>query len=223
MSNISAKEWLAFVKKSAQINETAAKEMNDYARIVWNDPNRTRLILNFAYDAIQKYGNASATLSALLYDSIASIEGLALPAAELASPPTYPMVAEAINGTMKHAQQTEAVANTVSRLVKYTGQTTLIQNAARDGAEAAWIPSGRETCPFCIILASRGWEYVKEGASVEHLHSNCDCSYMIRHRSDINVAGYDPDKYLSMYNNAEGNTSAEKIKSMRRALQEQNN
>lgn len=56
-----------------------------------------------------------------------------------------------------------------------------------------------------------------KGGHAEHIHSNCDCQYTIRHDSRTTVAGYDPDKYLSMYRNAEGSTPQERINSMRRA------
>ena len=38
----------------------------------------------------------------------------------------------------------------------------------------------------------------------------------------MDVEGYDPQKYLDMYENAEGNTSKERINSMRREFYDQN-
>lgn len=45
---------------------------------------------------------------------------------------------------------------------------------------------------------------------------------MIRFDRETNVAGYDPDKYLEMYENAEGGTPEEKIASLRQNLNSQN-
>ena len=45
---------------------------------------------------------------------------------------------------------------------------------------------------------------------------NCDCTYAIRFDDKSGVEGYDPDKYLEMYENAEGVTSKEKINALRR-------
>lgn len=99
------------------------------------------------------------------------------------------------------------------------GADTTLKNAIRDGAQFAWIPHG-DTCPFCITLASRGWQYASKKAlkygHAEHIHPHCDCQYATRFSSNTNVAGYDPDKYLEMYNSAEGRTPDEKINSMRR-------
>ncbi|MCD8054201.1 MAG: hypothetical protein LUF00_09170 [Lachnospiraceae bacterium] len=96
-----------------------------------------------------------------------------------------------------------------------------LKNAERDGAQFAWVPQG-DTCAFCLTLASRGWQYMSKKAlrngHAEHIHANCDCQYAIRFDSSSTVEGDDSDKYREMYDSAEGNTSQEKIKSMRRAI-----
>ena len=77
-----------------------------------------------------------------------------------------------------------------------------------------------DTCPFCLTLASRGWQNQTVGGAkqhAEHIHANCDCTYAVRFDNHSGVEGYDPDVYLEMYENAEGNTPQEKINSMRRA------
>ena len=47
-------------------------------------------------------------------------------------------------------------------------------------------------------------------------------SYAIRFNSDVNVEGYDPDKYFDQYQNAEGSSWQEKVNSMRREYYQQN-
>ena len=109
--------------------------------------------------------------------------------------------------------------------MKKAGQDTTLKNAIRDKAEFAWIPSG-DTCAFCMTLAANGWQPASKealkGGHAEHIHANCDCAYMIRFNHDTEVAGYDPDKYLEMYESAEGKTSKEKINSMRRQMYQEN-
>ena len=214
---ISTKDWLAFVRKLSQINQAAADEVRSY--VAKNGFADTQALISYCYHVADYYGTASASLSALMYDTIAELEGVALPAAELAAGPTYGDVAKAVNGTLKTSQNPDEIAGSVSRLVKMAGQDTMLFNAQRDGAEFAWIPSG-DTCAFCIMLASRGWQNISKAAlkngHAEHIHSNCDCTYMVRHLSTLNVRGYDPDKYLKAYNGAEGSTWQEKLNSMRR-------
>lgn len=222
--NITQKEWRNYAKRLEQVNKKASDSVVSYIE-KYGLKDRNALI-KYAYGVAQKYGNASASLNALMYDTIAELEKLPLAAAQLAELPTYSDVAIAINGTMKTSSNPNEIAGSVSRLVKMTGEDTMLKNAMRDGAESAWVPGGNETCAFCIMLASRGWEEVSKNAfktgHAEHIHSNCECTYMVRHSSKFGVKGYDPDKYKKMYYNAEGSTTQEKLNSIRRELYAEN-
>lgn len=214
---ISTKDWQAFVRKLSRINQAAGDAVKAY--VAKNGFTDVKALINYAYHIADQYGSASASLAALMYDTVTELEGAFYPAAELAASPTYGDVAKAVNGTLKTSQNPEELGGCVARLVKMCGQDTLLHNAMRDGAQFAWIPSG-DTCPFCIMLASRGWQYMSakalKGGHCEHIHSHCDCTYMIRHSSDFNVKGYDPDKYLEQYNNADGAGWRNKVNAMRR-------
>lgn len=214
---ISTNDWQGFVRKLSRINEAAGEAVKAY--VAQNGFSDTNALISYAYQVAEQYGTASASLAALMYDAVTELEGAFYPAAELAPNPTYGDVAKAINGTLKTSQNPDEIGGSVSRLVKMVGQDTLLQNGMRDGAEFAWIPSG-DTCAFCLMLASRGWQTISKSAlkngHAEHIHSNCDCTYMVRHTSTLGVRGYDPDKYLKAYNGAEGSTWQEKLNSMRR-------
>jgi hypothetical protein len=136
----------------------------------------------------------------------------------------YGEVAKAVYGTKLQSSDPNVMANAIGRMVKLAGVDTMQQNALRDGAEWAWIPSG-DTCAFCLTLASRGWqraskEAIKNGHA-EHVHANCDCTYAIRFSSDLNVEGYDPDEYKTLYDSKSG-TPEEKINAMRRQFYAEN-
>lgn len=214
---ISTKDWTAFVNKLSKINQTAADLVREY--VMKNGFGDTQALIGYCYEVASQYGAASATLAALMYDAITELEGQFYPPAELASGPTFSDVAKSVNGTLKTSQNADSIAGAVSRLVKMSGQDTLLYNAIRDRAEWAWIPSG-DTCAFCLTLASKGWQPASEsalsGGHAEHIHGNCDCTYMIRHRQDVNVRGYDPAVYRRLYDNADGSGSKEKINSIRR-------
>lgn len=220
---ISTKDWLSFVEKLSKINQKAADDVRDYVRREGFAD--TDALVGYCYQVAQTYGTASASLSALMYDTITELEGKFYPPAEMAPNPTYGDVAKAVRGTMKTSVNAEEIGGSIGRLVKRTGQDTILFNGIRDGAEFAWIPSG-DTCAFCITLASRGWQTISKKAlkngHAEHIHSNCDCTYMIRHTSDLNVSGYDPAKYQELYYSADGNTPKQKINAMRRSFYEQN-
>lgn len=214
---MSLKDWRAFVKKLSAVNAKAADEVKRY--IAENGLADTQDLIRFCFGISEKYGNASAALSALMYDTMAELESVVLPTAELAKTATYADVAESVNGTLKISQNPDSIAGAVSRLVKLAGQDTFLQNAQRDGAEFAWIPSG-DSCPYCLMLASRGWEKVSKGTMKDghatHVHSNCDCTYMVRHSSSFNISGYDPDRLYDIYRSADGVTWKDKINTLRR-------
>lgn len=198
---ISEREWKAYIGRLAKINTAAADLIKAYIKEYGFDDRRA--LIDYSYKVARTYGNASAAVNALMYDTIAELEGVILPPAELADLPEYADVAKSVNGTMKISLNPDLISGAIGRLVKQTGQDTMLKNALRDHAEFAWIPSG-ETCAFCIALGSNGWKPMSakalKGGHAEHIHANCDCSYMVRHSSDFDVAGYDPSKYLAMYN-----------------------
>ena len=220
---VSKKEWDAYIKKLSGINKKASDLIATYIEDHGIDD--VNALVRYAHQVVNKYGTASASLNALMYDTIAELEGLSLPAAELATLPEYGEVAKTVYGTLKTSFNSEEIGGAVSRLVKRTGQDTMLKNAIRDRAEFAWIPVGT-TCAFCLTLASNGWQPISAKAlrngHAEHIHANCDCSYMIRHSKDMDVAGYQPEKYKKIYYDAEGKKPKDKINAMRRDFYEEN-
>lgn len=172
-----------------------------------------------------RYGEGAAAAACEMYDAVAAASGVTLPAAEPAETASYHEVAKAVNGTLKQTQQPEAVSGAVGRLVKLAGVDTTMQNALRDGAEWAWVPSG-DTCAFCLALSSRGWQRASKAAlkngHAEHVHANCDCTYAVRFDSSTQVAGYDPTRYRQLYETAPGSSPAAKINALRREFYTEN-
>ena len=220
---VSAKDWAAYIKRLSALNAKAAAEMRKYIQ-VYGFADMDGLI-RFAYALATKYGEGAAALSAAMYDAIAELSGQLLEPAIPAATASYGQVARTMQGIANVSENEEMISSAVGRLVKQAGADTTLQNALRDGAEFAWIPSG-DTCAFCITLASRGWQKASKaairGGHAEHIHSNCDCTYAIRFNSDTNVRGYDPGKYLNMYESADGGTPKEKINAMRREFYAEN-
>ena len=176
------------------------------------------MLVRVAHALVTKYGEASSAAACDMYDAIAEAEGARVPPAEPKATQNINYVNKAIQNTLDKAPST--VPNTVSEMVKRTGAETTLKNAVRDGAYFAWVPNG-DTCAFCITLASNGWRRASRktagGDHAEHIHKNCDCEFAISFNGPGDIEGYDPDKYLEMYENAEGTSSKDKINSMRRA------
>ena len=213
---ITEKAWVEYITKMSQISQKAADLMQSWVQK--NGLENDKALLDYAYALSQHYGQAIGALSCQMYEATAAAQGVIVPTAEVADLPDYGEVAKAIKGTKK--QSPNNIPGTLARLVKQVGADTTLKNAERDGAQFAWVPHG-DTCAFCIALASRGWQYRSKktlrNGHAEHIHAHCDCEYAVRFDGKSTVAGYDPDKYLEEYYDANGD-----INEMRRKRYAQN-
>lgn len=213
---ITEKAWVEYITKMSQISQKAADLMQSWVQK--NGLENDKALLDYAYALSQHYGQAIGALSCQMYEATAAAQGVIVPTSEVADLPDYGEVAKAVKGTKK--QSPNNIPGTLARLVKQVGADTTLKNAERDGAQFAWVPHG-DTCAFCITLASRGWQYMSKKAMrnghAEHIHAHCDCEYAVRFDGKSTVAGYDPDKYLEEYYDANGD-----INEMRRKRYAQN-
>lgn len=219
---ISLNDWNRYKSALASLSQAAADEFRDH--FLKNNPNGLAAVsredvIQYAYALITKYGEGSAALACQMYDAIAELEGALVPLAEPAATATLNETAKAINGSFIQSESGQLVESTIQRLVKQAGADTTLKNAIRDKAQFAWIPSG-DTCSFCIVLASRGWQYASSkslrNGHAEHIHAHCDCQYAIRFSDKLDVSGYDPQKYYDEYNDAADGKPKDKINAMRR-------
>jgi hypothetical protein len=223
---ISEAAWARYVKRLRAASDKAGSLMLEYlnSHDVFTTEGR-RAAIEYAYALATKYGEATSALAAEMYDVMAELSGAAVPAAEPAATATYGEVAKAVNGTLREDLPPERTAQAVGRLAKQAGADTTLQNARRDRAEFAWIPRG-DSCPFCLMLASNGWQPASkaalDGGHAEHIHANCDCQYAVRFNSRTDVAGYDPGKYRDAYRDAPGWSTADKLNAQRREQYKQN-
>ena len=210
MTTITKASWDKYIDDLRKVNQTAGAKMSLYLskHPNWDDPEVRQSILDYAYSLTGKYGTAAAELACEMYDSMGLLSGLTLPSAEPAAIPTFGEVAKAVNGAMKQSFNIDLISSAVSRQVKLMGVDTTMQNALRDGAQFAWIPSG-DTCAYCIMLASRGWQKASKKAirkgHAEHVHANCDCTYAVRFDDKTDVEGYNNgDEYYDMFQHGKG-------------------
>lgn len=106
------------------------------------------------------------------------------------------------------------LAGRVDYEIKKAAGDCVIANGSRDSLKPrfARVPSGAETCAFCIMLASRGFVYStdRSAGSRGHYHANCDCrivpsfdSYHAgpsrRFSASTTVEGYDLDGLYRRY------------------------
>ena len=183
----------------------AQNEMRDY--VLNGHSTLDKELVDVAYGITTKYSEASAALAAEYVENIA--RKMAGEKGLLADKPvvpaetaTYEEVSKAISAVGK-----ENVLNTpqvVGRFVKQAGADTVMLNGIERNAQFAWVPSGQETCAFCLMLAANGWVHISKkkfnrgNPHADHIHANCDCVYALRFDENTQVKGYDPKKYQDM-------------------------
>ena len=223
---ITKAEWNKYKNTMSQLSDKASKEFADWVNQNggWETIDR-QLMAEVAWTIASKYSEGSSTLAAEMYDAIAQAERVNVAPAEIYADVDFGELAKAINGALKHSTDDDFCSSPVGRSVKQCGADTMLKNASRDRAEYAWIPSG-DSCPFCMVLASKGWQRASKktmnGDHASHIHTHCDCQFSIRFSPKTQVEGYDPSYYERIYYNAEGKNSKEKLKSMQKEYREQN-
>lgn len=232
MARITRKEWNNYIALLRRLDDRASAEMlamitplkARYDAGLISSSEFRQTLIEYAYALATKYGEGAGALACEMYDAIAAIQGVIVSPAVPAPTATIEEVAIAVNGTLKTGNE-NVVAQSIGRLVKMAGVDTMQQNAIRDGAYWAWIPSG-DTCAFCITLASNGWQKASRNAlkngHAEHVHANCDCTYAVRFNDSLDFEGYEPERYLDMYYDADGDTPQKRINALRREFYAKN-
>ena len=88
--------------------------------------------------------------------------------------------------------------------MKRSANMSVVENGRRDpkSVRYARVPTGAETCDFCLMLASRGFVYQSEStAFASHVHSSCDCR-VTPGWDGMEVEGYDPQAIYDRWQDA---------------------
>src|SRR5690606_16612234 len=109
---------------------------------------------------------------------------------------------------------------TLNRFVGQLGRDAVIDSSAAAGLRWARVPVGK-TCAFCLMLASRGFDYVSRdsaGGEARKFHAHDDCQ-VVPDDGDP-PAGYDPDALYEQYQAARDAAGSGRTKSILSALRE---
>lgn len=88
--------------------------------------------------------------------------------------------------------------------MKRSANMSVVENGRRDPKRVRYarVPTGAETCDFCLMLASRGFVYRSEGtAGAGHTHYACDCR-CLPGWDGMEVEGYDPQSIYDRWQDA---------------------
>lgn len=151
---------------------------------------------------------ASAELAAAFYNGMSvyqtGVPYEAIPVsahnAEGTETATRGIFQEAVNGDIE-GMATQMLMRLDYEVKRAAGQTVL-DNVAMDRRKPRYarVPSGGETCDFCIMLASRGFVYRSAASAGElnHYHAHCRCR-IVPGFDGASVEGYDPEEWYRLY------------------------
>ena len=208
MARITTRAWNNYIGILRRIDDRAEKEMRAMITKLsaqYEEGNITleeyeNAAIDYAYALATKYGEAAGAAACEMYDAISELQGANVPPAVPAPTATMAETAKTVKGTMKTGNP-DIVAQATGRLCKQAGADTMLQNAKRDGAYFAWVAHG-DTCAYCLALAGLGWQKAGDltlkGGHAEHIHANCDCTYAIDFKGDLEIAGYDYNEIQRM-------------------------
>lgn len=241
---ISAAEFAAYNREVARIGERAAADVESSV-LAWCRSHEDATVAEKREAAklimegfVQGYDDVAAEFAAQWYDHRAEQGGARLD--------------QAVTMTTYRPDSVDAVARYQARKLAKGGDAafakacgefarndafrslneTISANVGRDkekGVRFARVPTGFETCTFCLMLASRGAVYHtrKSAGEFKHFHRNCDCKIVPGFGDDPDaelVEGVRPKELHKLYkqfreiDETEGLSAAEKDVLKRKAL-----
>lgn len=180
------------------------------------DPVRVRnALLQFFPELVTTYGDVSALLAADFYDMLRDVPPSAASFQAAFAAPVDPGKAQGATRWAVGALFVEDVPlftsqilGSTQRLVTQRGRDTIFDNAGRDPVRTsvARVPSGTDTCTFCIMLASRGAVYgdLVAAGEMNEFHDNCDCVPTVMRSKRDYPEGYDPAVFTDLYTSGSG-------------------
>ncbi len=189
---ISSAEFASYNRAVARIGDKAASDVESSV-LAWCRANASATVAEKREAAklimdgyIQGYDDIAAEFAAEWYDHRAQKSGVALDQAITMT--TYKP--ESVDDVARY-QAKKLAKGGDAEFAKACGEfarndafrslnETIIANVGRDrdkGARFARVPTGFETCTFCLMLASRGAVYHtrKSAGEFKHFHRGCDC------------------------------------------------
>ena len=205
---------------NALSDDARAKVVRVLESIEWTPGNiaQCREIVVQALQAVlPAYTDAAAQAGADMYDAVRTAqvgEAMGATAASGYRPDAVEgavkaMVQQVVDGKPVEAFN-RSVLDRVDYEMKRACNVSVAENAARDPLRPRYarVPTGAETCSFCLMLASRGFVYTSREAA-SHAHAGCDCR-VVQGYDGMEVEGYDPDALYSDYLDGKFGTFANK-------------
>ena len=162
-----------------------------------------------AANVSERFAGPSSEIAAQLFDEVCEEEGIDATASLLDELVNMDMVEDAAHynaGRLVGGDWdgfVEAEARTVDNNVHRAAYDTMKKSCKDNHVQWARVPSGRETCGYCFMLASRGFVYVSEDTAKAGSHVGCDCVVVPGKHGSTEVEGYDPDALYERWKECE--------------------
>lgn len=169
-------------------------------------------VILYIHQVLDVFSDVAAVLAGDFYADMAAGEGVSVPESEMPEKATIDQVASSVRYAARNLWggtidvdgfRAQCLAST-KRYIKKAANDTIFANCRRDGKAGrgvrwARVPRGKETCPFCIMLASRGFVYYSQQSAdlFGHDHEHCDCDVIASFEGELE--GYDPGEYRDEY------------------------
>ena len=171
-------------------------------------------------DAYRIYGDAASSIACDMYDQLCEWIDAQVDPAEVYN--EWGVGIDDIDSTVRYqvvkardgqfAEFVRLMAQAASNHARIMASKTTVHNAtrARDveaGVRFARVPTGVKTCGFCVVMASRGFDYDSReaagdrGGRYNSFHDHCDC-IVVAGSPGTTVDGYDPEWYQQVYEDA---------------------
>lgn len=165
---------------------------------------------------VRAHGESAAVAAAEWYEEVRGRSVGGSFTARLAAP----LPTEQVAGTARWAagalwsdtpaDAIEMLSGATQRFVSYMGRETVARNVSLDPRKPRYarVPSGSDTCAWCLMLASRGFVYHTEATAGDErgtgigddFHNDCKCQIVPAwERGRVHIEGYDPDEMYEMY------------------------
>lgn len=203
----------AAIKKQGDNAENAARK----ALEAWFEENPTATVADareFSIALMDEvgsfFGNAAGDIAYALRDMTAEAAGVELEPVDYEYAPESEYVSKAAHyqaGKLRTGDRpgfVDGIASSSRYFAERGANDTMTALGEADGKRLgkrvrfARVPTGATNCPFCIMLASRGFVYKSELSALNANHPHCDCR-IVEGFDGMEVEGYDQDYYLDCY------------------------
>lgn len=152
------------------------------------------------------YGNAAGDAAYALRSVIMNVAGVEVPDVDYEYKPDREYIEETAKYQVEKLKTgdvdgfSKAIGDAARYFAERGANDTMAALGRRDGERArfARIPTGATTCPYCCMLASRGFVYRSKLSALNANHRHCDCR-IIEGFEGMTVEGYDPDYYYDVW------------------------